>query len=60
MSDSGENYLNTINCLCFAKTNENLFVAGSRDGIAKIYDLRNDPSRKGPIIKFRAHKNKLN
>jgi len=39
--------LNTINCLCFGKSSENIFVAGSRDGIAKIYDLRCNPSIDG-------------
>ena len=57
---SSESYLNTINCLCFGKTNESVFIAGSRDGIAKIYDLRANPSSSGPILSFRAHSNKLN
>ena len=60
LNRSEENYLNTINCLCFAKTNENEFLVGSRDGIAKMYDLRADPSNKGSLFKFRAHNNKLN
>ena len=47
---SSESYLNTINCLCFAKTNENIFLAGSRDGIAKVYDLRRNPSQDGACL----------
>jgi hypothetical protein len=47
-NNNSENYLNTINCLAFAKTSENLFLAGSRDGIAKLYDLRASPQTSGP------------
>jgi WD40 repeat protein len=55
-----ESYLNTINCLNFSKANENVFLVGSRDGVAKIYDLRSDPCSKGPCLSFRAHQTKLN
>ncbi|CDW77963.1 wd40 repeat-containing protein [Stylonychia lemnae] len=60
VQQQSESYLNTINCLCFGKSNEEVFVAGSRDGIAKIYDLRCNPHTQGAQITFRAHNNKLN
>ena len=52
--------MNTINCLSFPKTNEDIFLAGSRDGIVKLYDLRQDPNRNGAFITYRAHTKKLN
>eukprot|EP00347_Sterkiella_histriomuscorum_P005068 403358022 len=57
---SNENYLNTINCLSFSNQSEEIFVAGSRDGIAKIYDIRCNPSQLGAVQTFKVHSNKLN
>lgn len=55
-----EEALNTINCLNFSRTTEDLFLAGARDGIAKLYDIRCDPKTHGSVMTFRAHNNKLN
>jgi WD40 repeat protein len=38
--EEGGAYMNSINCLKFSNTNENIFLTGSRDGYIKMYDLR--------------------
>jgi WD40 repeat protein len=52
--------MNTINCLAFPKTSENIFLAGSRDGMVKAYDIRSNASDNGPVLSFKAHSKKLN
>ena len=52
--------MNTINCLAFPKTSENIFLAGSRDGMVKAYDIRSNASHTGPVLSFKAHSKKLN
>eukprot|EP00347_Sterkiella_histriomuscorum_P001337 403372417 len=44
----------------FSNQSEEIFVAGSRDGIAKIYDIRCNPSQLGAVQTFKVHSNKLN
>jgi WD40 repeat protein len=59
-SQGDETYMNTINCLAFPKTSENIFLAGSRDGMVKGYDIRSNDNLKRPFMSFKAHSKKLN
>lgn len=61
-----ENNLNTVNSLKFYNNNDNTFVSAFRDGLVKIYDIRQRNSGfetnefYKPAIKFKAHNVKLN
>lgn len=37
-----------------------MFLAGSRDGFIKLYDIRNLGDSQKPTVQFRAHQKKLN
>ena len=61
-SNENQDFMNTVNSLCFLRSNPNIFMVGLRSGDIKFFDKRMNLSNnnKDIILSFKAHNQKLN